>query len=178
MKKKLLIIILIFTIINIAFSGCIYDNENSNYECEFSYSIDIIFSNNTDFTLLIPLPLFSNGTISNIITSKLEIENGNANWSINNSIKGKAIKIEGIGNVNFYSSGNSDLYAYDHLSLQNNNKREYWIYLDSGDNSTREIEINADCHCDKDSETTLTRISGEINNGWNVVNGVHSHSID
>ena len=159
---------------------CISNNENNNNtnECNFTYSIEITFNNETNFILLLPLPQISNESISSVIISKLEIKEGFANWSINISDKGKAIKLEGTGGVKLYSSGNSDIYAYDHLSMQNNNKREYWVYLNSSDNSTGTIEINADCHCNKNSETTITKISGEVKNGWNIVNGIHSHSLD
>jgi hypothetical protein len=178
---KIVIISIIIIVSIILFSMYIIENKDlfQSTECDFSYSIKANFSNETYFTLLVPLPEYSDGSISNCMISKLELKKGNTNWSINNTIYGNALKIEGSGDVEFLSSGTSNNYAYNFLSMQNNsNKNECWVYLDSSTNSTCEIEIKATCHIEKNSEQTITKISGEIKNGWNVIHGVHSHSMD
>jgi hypothetical protein len=180
-NRGLLSICIVILLILISITGCIFENRDDNKSNDYTYKYSIAFNcfNETNFTLLVPLPIWSNNSVSNVIISKLKVIDGNVDWSINDSIKGIAIKIKSNTNLKMESNGVSNKYPYETLSMKkDSNIREYWIYFESGNNLNCTIEINCYSHREKYSETTISKLSGRLINGWNIVNGVHSHSID
>jgi len=175
MEKNIFILIII--IILIPLCGC-FENEEFEEYYSFEYTIKINFQTNTNFSLLCPIPLWLNGTPSNIIVSKLKFSEGHSTFSINDTIYGKALSINGYGNtIELKSVGESKEYPYHTLSLQNKSKgREFMVWLDNELNNPIFVEILCNCNGGEPFRNTISQLSGEIINGWNILEGIESSS--
>ena len=173
-------VLIILSIISVAsLCGCI-NSDNSDGDYSFVYSVKINFYNSINFSLKIPIPLWSNGTPSNIILSEIKIIKGNISYFIDDTIYGKAIFINGFGEkIEWKSEGKAEQYPYHTLSLQNKSKgREFWVWFHNDFNESAFIDISCECERRGPSRDTLSNLSGIIINGWNIVEGIESSCVE
>lgn len=110
------------------------------------YSAKIVICTNSTFPYILhlPLPIDSNGSLSETILNKLVVTSGNGTYSIIQTERGLALNITGVGNMTLEANGivtNAHYYEiFNMLSMQNvtqkNNETEprphgyieYWVY--------------------------------------------------
>ena len=182
--RKIYIAILTILLIIALITSCIYlgvnnSNGNDSHYPITSYIVEVIATNQDNYTILIPFPS-ANGQIFNEVYENLTISSGYASYSISNSSKG----FESFGlNVTFTNSfklrweSKMDLFYY--LSMENRTNRideswynenpEWIIFLDSPSNNN--ITINVRYEIDFGTMMEAYSINGEIVNGWNILSG-------
>lgn len=149
-------------------------------EVSYDYKIEIL--NSEQYTLYVPIPLYTSAPHGSTKPSKIMSEitvNGESSLVLIDTIHGEALHIEGTGNASLHSRGN-EVYIFDTLykggtlSLFDSTdleQRHYWFYYDSP--SPDEISIRFTYHYRDDQIGSLIEwdydFSENLVQGWNSV---------
>lgn len=173
---------MIFVIIMICLSsGCVDHPPKPSFYNDY-YKVSITPINNTNYTVIVPVPLLNNNL--SILAKDLNITKGSGNYSIVETEKGIGLRIQSDQKIvierRFKNKRVGELYdkfsmakipdyindiypSYDYL---------FYIY---GDNITDFIEIRISCHSLGRLGTT---INGTISDkGWNEIHGKQSRVV-
>lgn len=137
-----------------------------------------------EYIIYLPLPLYNNST-SPIMENLVNIS-GDAEYEIIDTAKGKALKIEGNGTVNFYFHERLEIErGVTNLSLINSStitsqstqiENMYWLYYNSS--STRNISLSVNYYEGYasgtyywDRETWVSFKDVVLVNGWQLAEG-------
>jgi len=191
MKRSLLI--LIISLLILMSSGCILKNENppnkENFlEKEiFHYEIQIEYSGNNNYTLILPVPLISRKNNPKKgepidLMNELAIVYGEGSYGVSTNEYGYGLEIRSnqscfiVGDRIFEneSTDNDDNYAFDSLSMATSEKynSSHRIYF-SGENNTAKLNISIYYRREHSKgghnlEWGITNYN--LTNGWQEVN--------
>ena len=189
MRLKFISFFIIIILLVFILSGCISDDKNSKKEIAYDFYIKIDNTNGFEYDIIIPLSINRNESISKI-NDYLEIEEGNGNIEYISTKYGYGLKIKSNTNLKIISKGKDKLdieiennKPQTQLSLlfdENNNsimdeynKVEYWLYLNSTNNDIINVEISLIIKKYHNSSFTsmYCYVEGQISNGWQKIEG-------
>lgn len=181
MKQKIKNLLISIILIGF-FTGCINkDNENKpgNSEFEYFYNAEIKMNGNGIYTVLIPIPIYVNGSTSNIINDIIFLS-GKGNYNLIQTNNGIGLNISASGDIILNSNGTyMGEFLYDVLSMQNISKYdnkykmygmdlEYYTY-GIYDKNISKLNVNIKCR----SGGRYSEIDSIIENvGWQTVTGI------
>jgi len=173
-KRNILVLILMLCLI---LSSCLLvfiRGENRSYNIRYTISIET--NRFTKYEIIVPIALDYNSS-SHKIMDHIKIENGNANWIIENTIHGLGLRIKGIGDVSITGEMNDRKATFFEkplripsslsLSMKNNSddKFEYfWTYFDIPVNSTLHMDLECSFR-ESHSSGSLITIPWDANGG-------------
>ena|GEM_PF-5584419 len=159
--------------------GC-FDSEDEII-AEYEYHIEINPINNTSFVIFVPFPIDikNSDKPSTTVLNKIDIISGIAEYKLNETDKGVALKISLSNKVILKSKGsfknNNDYPTYLSLHLlDENDKRkgsddsEFWIFSDA------DAKIEMKYYVYKSNPNYIRKgydIIGDLTSGWNLVQG-------
>ena len=189
MRLKFISFFIITILLLFVLSGCIADDKNSKKEIAYDFYIKIDIANGFEYDIIVPLSINRNESISKI-NDYLEIVEGNGNIEYISTKYGYGLKIKSNTNLKIISKGNDKLDVeiennkpQTQLSLlfdENNNsimdeynKVEYWLYLNSTNNDIINVEISLIIKKYHNSSFTSMYcfVEGQISNGWQKIEG-------
>ena len=176
--RGLISIFIIFILFLISITGCIFDNDDKNEKdiiCTYHVKIE---NTNTNYTIIIPLPINENNYVKEIIDS-LEIIKGKGIFEVTNTSYGRdkyGLKIVSDSNIELKSMTNiKTLY---HLSLENRSDIDSAWYDDNPNwivilNSSQMTPIELEIRYEVDRYYSMDGyfVSGNVYNGLNYIEG-------
>jgi hypothetical protein len=174
------------------FAGCITKENNtndSNEKLTYTYKIEILTNNSTDYHLNVPLPLFGrdqpsfspNDTIAQTVIDNIKIPLGDIYYQIISTPHGKALNLSFDKCTSFISDGNikwrdqfskepAPLYLSMIADCQKPNwivvSEKYWVYSSRVNMS---LKIKLDTSNSQGGHTNFNSEWIELKEGWQIV---------
>ena len=194
MKKKLLILVMVsiilFCLFTVFYTRSPPSNQSHNtIQTSYEYTIEIIVSQSENYTIYVPVPLVWSDAgphlkeVSDDVVKKLRVVRGNANFSLIDTEKGKALRITGNNNTRIEGfSYVPTAVLRNPLTLSvsnytwNDTFRKYWIYADiDGDDSNLRLSIEFRLVGYYSWEEI--KINGNLISGWQQVDGKYGEIV-
>ena len=193
MKKGGILSVLIVLTLLLSFTGCIFDDkddDNNNWYQSANFTIEIIIIGTGQINVTVPLLVYQNGSVSNLMND-LKILEGSGNFEIIQSEKGNALRISTNSNIILNSklekSKGKDYIVWQVLSLEKDtnyngdidvskNDLNYFVLLKNTTNPIN-VELNIKFEASQynkwSGSDTLSECNGMIypDDKWQTISG-------
>lgn len=168
-------LIIVVNIILWATYGVVFCNQNNS---NVYYKVEVIAEINSNYSIIIPVPLSENGSVSSLLND-LSIIEGEGDYDLTMTMHGYGMSLNGSGCLVLYAhdsftkkeyanEGFSTLSMWENITIGQEDVNRVWVY--TADNNSIAVKITHGHKSKIGNNAVIDNIKYIGQNGWNLVN--------